>query len=119
MKVEPVAWPEQLIKKDTAHQLAFAVKFEAEERLPHVAGSAEGLRLEGTIGACDEIMELIAKAKVATPPGYALVPDEATDEWITKMRVGTVEPQGMDAQAKIIQRLRDQYRKFITAAKGE
>lgn len=51
--------------------------------------------------------------------GFALVPVEPTDEWITKMRAGTIEPQGMDAQAKIIQRLRDQYRKFITAAKGE
>ena len=56
---------------------------------------------------------------VHVPAGYALVKVEPTDAWIAKMREGTVEPQGMDAQARIIENLRRQYRKMIEAAKGE
>jgi len=62
---EQTAWADQLITKDTAHQIAFAVKSEAEERIPHHAGTFEGLRLQGAMDACDEIMELIEVARVA------------------------------------------------------
>ena len=51
--------------------------------------------------------------------GYVVVPGEPTEEWIAKMRKGTIEPQGMDAQAKIIEGLRRNYKRWIAAAKEQ
>ena len=56
-------------------------------------------------------------ALYAIPEGYVVVPVEPTEEWIANMRKGTIEPQGMDAQAKIIEGLRRNYKRWIAAAK--
>ena len=84
VKVESVEWQQQLITKDMAHRIAFAVKYEAEERLPHVQG-VESLMLQGRIEACDEVMEVIKEAKTHPQPAEPTINEslsvaELTDE---------------------------------------
>ena len=89
MKLEPVAWTHESYLPPTAHSFA-GVK----NRHPS-----------------------FPVALYAIPEGYVVVPVEPTEEWIANMRKGTIEPQGMDAQAKIIEGLRRNYKRWIAAAK--
>ena len=91
MKLEPVAWTHESYLPPTAHSFA-GVK----NRHPS-----------------------FPVALYAIPEGYVVVPVEPTEEWIANMRKGTIEPQGMDAQAKIVEGLRRNYKRWIAAAKEQ
>ena len=97
MKLEPVAW-----------------QFRFKAKLGEWRGCSSGDAL-----LYGNMAEYETRALYAIPEGYVVVPVEPTEEWIANMRKGTIEPQGMDAQAKIIEGLRRNYKRWIAAAKEQ
>ena len=94
MKLEPVAWMDDF-------------------------GNAFPLAANKGAGSWRDEHKRNWKPLYAIPEGYVVVPVEPTEEWIANMRKGTIEPQGMDAQAKIIEGLRRNYKRWIAAAKEQ
>lgn len=64
----------------------------------------------------DRIQSLWGIRPVMVPPGWRLVPVEATSEMIDAVRAGTVEPQSMQAALRIIEAWKAKWRKLLAAA---
>ena len=61
-------------------------------------------------------LRIVLAEPARVPEGWALAPKEATPEMVNAVRAGTVEPQSMTHQMRIVERIKSDYAKLLSAA---